>query len=325
MGVTDTSLAEPPLDRQRVQRRRMARCAKRYEPAAALQREVAERLLERLEPVHLAPRRVVDVGAATGYATRALLKRFRTAEVYAIEDAPDLLRRCRKRGSWLRRPRCICTDPEALPFPDGSIDLLFSNLALQWASDIGAALAEMRRVLSPAGALFFTTLGPQTLEELRGAWAEVDHYTHIHTFCDKPIVGEAMLRCGFTGPVVDGEQLTLTYQQPRAVIRELKALGSINASTRRPRGLASPHRLARVEAAYSRRFRQADGRVPATYEILYGHAWGGPGEGGPNGAETEPATSAGSAFPKLDGTPRALTYDPGNHLATETIGGRICV
>lgn len=120
----------------------------------------------------------------------------------------------------------------------------------------------------------FATFGPDTLQELRGAWAEVDGYAHVHAFRDKHDIGDRMLEAGFVDPVLDGEPFTLTYAQPRAVMRELKALGAANASAGRPRGLLSPHRLARVEAAYARDWRQPDGRVPATYEVVYGHAWG---------------------------------------------------
>lgn len=120
----------------------------------------------------------------------------------------------------------------------------------------------------------FATFGPDTLRELRQAWAELDGHERVHRFADKHDVGDRMLEAGFVDPVLDSEPFTLTYEEPRGVMRELKALGAANASAGRPRGLLSPRRLARVEAAYDAAWRQADGRVPATYEVVYGHAWG---------------------------------------------------
>ncbi|MBK1727692.1 malonyl-ACP O-methyltransferase BioC [Halorhodospira neutriphila] len=261
------------LDRARVRRHFNASAAS-YDTVAVLQREVADRLLERLEPLLIRPRRVLDLGAGTGYASRELLRRYRKAEVYAVDASAQMLRRARYRPPWRRKPHCACADLHALPFPDDSFELVFSNVALQWAEDLGKALAEMQRVTAPEGAVMFSTFGPETLHELRTAWAEVDGYPHVHRFVDKHDIGDRMLEAGLVDPVVDGELFTLTYEQPREVMRDLKALGAANAAAGRARGLVSPHRLARVEAAYSLAFRQPGGRVPATYEVVYGHAWG---------------------------------------------------
>ena len=261
------------VDRRQV-RRHFEAAAGRYDEVAVLQREVADRLLRRLDPVRIEPARILDLGAGTGYATDGLLRRYRRAEVHAVDIAPAMLRRARRAGGWLRRPRCVCADLQALPYATDTFDLVFSSLALQWADDLTAALAEMQRVTAPGGALMLATFGPDTLHELRSAWAEVDDAEHVHRFADKHDIGDAMLAVGFQDPVLDGEPFSLTYSQPRAVMRDLKALGAANASPERPRGLLSPHRLAQAEAAYARAWRQPDGRVPATYEVVYGHAWG---------------------------------------------------
>ncbi len=267
-----------PGDAQGVDRRRVRRSfeasAGRYDEVAVLQREVADRLLERLDPIRVTPRRVLDLGAGTGYATRALIRRYRKSEVHAVDIAPAMLQRARRRAPWLRRPRCVCADLHALPYPDDSFELVFSSLALQWAEDLPAALRELQRVTAPEGAVMFASFGPDTLHELRGAWAEVDDHPRVHRFPDKHDVGDRMLEAGFVDPVLDGEPFTLTYAHPREVMRDLKTLGASNAAPGRARGLLSPHRLARVEAAYSLAWRQPDGRVPATYEVVYGHAWG---------------------------------------------------
>jgi len=263
----------PGIDRARV-RRHFDASAPRYDDVAVLQREVADRLLGRLDPVRIDPARVLDLGAGTGYATRPLMRRYRKAQIHAVDIAPAMLRRARRRAPWLRRPRCACADLHALPYPDDSFGLVFSCLALQWADDLPRALREMQRVTAPEGAVMFATFGPDTLRELRQAWAELDGHERVHRFADKHDVGDRMLEAGFVDPVLDSEPFTLTYEEPRGVMRELKALGAANASAGRPRGLLSPRRLARVEAAYAAAWRQADGRVPATYEVVYGHAWG---------------------------------------------------
>ncbi|MCG5547396.1 malonyl-ACP O-methyltransferase BioC [Halorhodospira halochloris] len=264
-----------PFERDKV-RQRFDKAASSYDQVAVLQREVGNRLLESLRPAQIDPSRILDLGAGTGYVTRSLLKEFRQASVFALDVAPAMLRHNRPRGHWLpwvRKPHCVCADLHSLPFADATFDLVVSNLALQWSDDLPRALAEIRRVTSPQGAVFFSTFGPQTLYELREAWSEVDDYEHVHRFIDKHTVGDLMLAAGFSGPVVSGENITLTYDQPREAMRDLKKLGAANLATNRSRGLTSPHRLARVEAAYSIAHRNQQGRVPATYEVIYGHAW----------------------------------------------------
>lgn len=259
--------------------RRFDKSAPRYDQVAVLQREVGDRLLGRLRPVHISPQRILDLGSGTGYVTRGLLKGYPRSAVVAVDVAPGMLGQVRKNSPWLRKPGCVCADLHALPFADATFDLVISNLTLQWSDQLPRALAELRRVTDPQGAVFFSTFGPQTLYELREAWAEVDDYEHVHRFVDKHVLGDCMLQAGFSGPVVDGEIITLTYPQPREVMRDLKHLGAANASPGRSRGLVSPHRLAQVEAAYSIAQRNQEGRVPATYEVIYGHAWGGPANG----------------------------------------------
>lgn len=265
----------PPLERRWV-RQRFDRSAVSYDQVAVLQREVGDRLLERLEPVRIRPRHILDLGAGTGYVTKGLLKANRKANVFAVDVAPAMLRQTLRRAPWLRKPRCVCADLHALPFADSTFDLIMSNLTLQWSDDLPAALAELRRVTNPHGAVFFSTFGPLTLHELRQAWAQIDNHEHVHRFVDKHTLGDCMLQAGFSGPVVDGEVITLTYTKPREVMRDLKGLGAANLSPARSRGLISPHRLAKVEAEYSIAHRNQQGRIPATYEVIYGHAWGGP-------------------------------------------------
>lgn len=270
-------MAEPAapgdtLDKRQV-RAAFDRAASTYDEAAVLQREVGRRLLERLELMRLQPRRVCDLGAGTGLATRALMGRYARATVVALDLAPAMLERARRRAPLLRRLRCVCADLEALPLADASCDLLFSNLALQWVNDLDRACRELRRVLRPGGCLLFSTFGPDTLRELREAWAVADGGQHVNTFLDMHDIGDALVRAGLADPVMDVEHFTLTYRALPDLMRELKALGA-HVVAGRATGLTGRRRLAAVAAAYESRRR--DGRLPATFEVVYGHGWGPP-------------------------------------------------
>ncbi|WP_089724028.1 malonyl-ACP O-methyltransferase BioC [Candidatus Thiosymbion oneisti] len=263
-----------PIDKGAA-RRSFEQAAAGYDEAAVLQRELADRLLERLDYIRLEPELVLDLGAGTGYAIPGLQKRFGTARILALDFAPAMLRQARDRdrtcGSRLERPDCVCADVEALPLANASVDLIFSNATFQWCNDILGTFGECLRVLRPGGLLLFTTFGPDTLWELRDAWAAVDGYPHVSPFPDMHDVGDALVKARFAAPVMDVERLTVTYGQARDLMRDLKLLGARNASSQRARGLTGRRRLLAVERAYDTHRR--DGRLPASYEVVYGHAW----------------------------------------------------
>lgn len=258
------------LDKRRI-RRAFDRAAPGYEAQAVLQREVCNRLLERLDYVKLAPSRVLDAGSGPGLALRGLAKRYPRAAITALDLSPAMLARTPRLGLFRRAMR-VCGDAETLPFSDGSIDLVFSNLMLQWCAPPDRALAEFRRVLAPGGLLLFATFGPDTLKELRAAWAQVDRSAHIHDFPDMHDVGDAMLRAGFDGPVMDREDITLTYPDAMRMMREIREIGAGNADPRRPRGLTGRKRLSALRAALDE-WRTPEGLLPSTWEVVYGHAW----------------------------------------------------
>jgi malonyl-CoA O-methyltransferase len=261
----------PPAIDKRQARRAFERAAERYDEVAVLQREIAKRLLGRLDYIIHRPQVVLDVGAGTGEATHALTARYRKARIFALDFALPMLQQARRRGSWLRRPRCVCGDAEQLPLADASVDLIFSNAALQWCNDLEGAFREFRRVLRPEGLLMFTTFGPDTLQELRQSWAAVDGTPHVSPFPDMHEIGDAMLRAGLADPVVDVDRLQLTYQDVPALMRDLKTLGAQNATSGRQRGLTGKTRLQAMIEAYEG-FR-GEGLLPASYEVVYGHAW----------------------------------------------------
>jgi malonyl-CoA O-methyltransferase len=259
-----------PIDKTAA-RRAFERAAADYDAAAVLQREIAGRMLERLDYVRLEPTTVLDLGAGTGYALNDLLRRYRKARIIALDFALDMLRIARRRGSLLRRPRCLCADAESLPLAGASVDLIFSNATLQWCNEPEETFRGMLRVLKPGGLLMFTTFGPDTLKELRESWAAADGFSHVSPFLDMHDLGDALVRAGFAEPVMDAERLTLTYQSVRALMKDLKLLGTRNATLERPRGLTGKARLRAMEQTYE--LLRVDGRLPASYEVVYGHAW----------------------------------------------------
>ncbi len=265
-------------------RRHFSRAASAYDEAAVLQRAVAAHLDERLDLVTLRPERVLDVGAGTGILTEKMLSRYPRAEVVAVDLSESMLRHARgklagRAGWWARlRGHCpahlVVADAHQLPFGDGSFDLIVSNLMLQWCDDLDAVFTELRRLLRPEGLLLFTSFGPDTLKELRAAWDQVDDREHVNTFIDMHDVGDALIRAGFGQPVMDVEHFTLTYAEPMGVLKDLKAIGATYSAVD-GRGLTGKGRLQAMLKAYER-FRQPDGRVPATYEVVHGHAWAAP-------------------------------------------------
>lgn len=263
-------VADPRIDKRQL-RASFGRAAGDYDRVAVLQREVGARLLGRLDAIRLAPAQILDLGTGTGHIARALLKRYRGAQVFALDIAEGMLGQARRRSGWWRKPRFVCGDIERLPFADHCADLLLSNLTLQWCNDLDATFAEFRRVLRPGGALLFTTFGPDTLRELRASWATADGYSHVNRFLDMHDVGDALLRAGLADPVLDVEQFTLTYPDLQGLLQDLKSLGAHNVTAGRARGLTGRGRWRTVREAYEGY--RAEGLLPATYEVIYGHAW----------------------------------------------------
>lgn len=260
----------PVLERGSV-RRAFELAAAGYEEAAVLQAEIQRRLLERLDLAALAPARVLDLGAGAGRALRPLGRRYRGAALVAADLAHAMLRQARRHRPRFRRTWFVGAAAEQLPFASASFDLVFSNLTLQWCSDPDAVFREVRRVLGERALFLFTTFGPDTLHELRAAWGAADARRHVHDFLDMHDLGDALIRAGFAEPVMDVENLTMTYATVSALMCDLRRIGAANAAADRARGLTGPRRLAAMESAYER-FR-AHGRLPATYEVVYGTAW----------------------------------------------------
>jgi malonyl-CoA O-methyltransferase len=259
----------------RAVRRLFDGAARTYDAAAAVQREIRTRLLERLDIIRLAPSAVLDLGAGTGHASRELKRRYCAAKVIALDLSLPMLRESARQQGLLRRFAPVCADAHRLPLRSGSLDLVLSNLLLEWCHDPDAVFAEVARVLRPQGLFMFTTVGPDTLKELRELWRGIDGAVHVHRFIDMHDFGDALLRAGFAEPVMDTERLTITYPSLDALLEEIRHSGARNVAHGRARGLTGRVRGAAVLARSETLTR--NGPLSISVEVIHGHAWS-PGE-----------------------------------------------
>ena len=275
-------------------KRNFGRAAVHFGQADALHREVGSRMLERLGYIKIDPARVLDLGSATGGALSGLQERYPRAQLLALDFARPMVSAAvpgaapwhARLAASLRRqaaaPLGVQADMAQLPLTGGALDLVWSNLALHWLDDPQPAIREAQRALAVDGLFMFSTLGPDTLMELREAFAEAAQTPQqkaawrVKRFIDLHDIGDVLVGAGFVTPVMDMEKLTLTYETLEGLFADLRNSGSVNAMLGRSRGLLSRAMLARVRAAYeARRAKRSDARLPATFEVIYGHAWKG--------------------------------------------------
>lgn len=271
------------LDKRMV-RRSFEQAAASYDQSAVLQREICDRMLSRLEYIKYVPARIIDAGSGTGYGTRKLIERYPAAEVIPMDIALTMHDRARhalieQLPGWQRwlpfkrhQPKdYICADIEQLPLCEASVGMIWSNLAIQWCNDLKQTFTEAYRVLEDGGLLMFSTFGPDTLKELRQVFESVDSFNHVNRFIDMHDIGDMLVGSGFSLPVMDMEYITLTYEDVKSVMQDLKAIGARNATLGRRRGLMGKATWQQVIDQYE--ILRKDGRLPATYEVVYGHAW----------------------------------------------------
>ena len=276
-------------------RRAFSRAAAGYDDAAQIDREIGRRMLERLDYVKIAPSCILDLGCGSGAAALALQQRYPQARMLAVDSAEGMLRQGRQAGRALRwllpfvrtkGAQRLCADAAALPLPAASTEFVWSNLMLPWVDDPLPVLREAHRVLATDGLLMFTTFGPDTLRELRAAFD--DGGVHTQRFADMHDLGDMLVESGFADPVMDMEMLTVTYDSVDALVAELRATGATCAMADRRRGLMGKRAWQAMRAAYEAMRR--DGRLPATLEVIYGHAW----------RATPKKTADGRAIVRLD-------------------------
>ena len=254
------------------------RAANTYDAAAVLQKIVQGEMLSRLDLVKIKPKAILDAGCGTGHGSKALQKRYRKAHVCSLDIALGMLQKTRLQQPYLRRllsaENLICADIESLPIADNSMGMVWSNLALQWCNNLDAAFGEFARVLQPEGLIMFSTFGPDTLKELRVA--SQNGNTHVSRFIDMHDIGDALIRCGYSAPALDVESYTLTYDDVKAVMTDLKNIGAHNATAGRARGLQGKGFLQNLTQNYEQfrtGLKEDGGKLPATFEVVYGHAW----------------------------------------------------
>jgi malonyl-CoA O-methyltransferase len=167
----------------------------------------------------------------------------------------------------------VCGDLDQLPIRTSKVDFVWSSLAFQWVADLESVFRQLHRVQRPGGAILFATFGPDTLKELREAFSTIDDRPHVSRFIDMHDIGDMLTHVGYQHPVMEMERITLTYENLKALMKELKSIGAHNAAMERPRGMLGRQAWGRLESAYERY--RTEGRLHATYEVVYGHAWVG--------------------------------------------------
>lgn len=273
---------EQSQDEYRIDKARVSasfsRAANSYDAAAVLQKKVREEMLDRLSLISIAPKTMLDAGCGTGFGGFVLQKKFKNAQLVSLDIAFKMLQKTAAEQPFLQKilhkQRLVCADIENLPIASQSINLLWSNLALQWCNDLDVAFNESARVLQPDGLFIFSTFGPDTLKELRIASRSSNDkhgHTHVSRFIDMHDIGDALTRAGFNAPVLDVEHYTLTYNDVKGVMKDLKSIGAHNATQGRARGLQGKGFLQSLTENYEQ-FR-TQGKLPATFEVIYGHAW----------------------------------------------------
>jgi malonyl-CoA O-methyltransferase len=304
MSSNPAKSGRPAYD-SRLVRRIFDRRAATFGEVAFLSREIAKRMRERLDYIKATPSSMLDAGCGLGDDLPLLRERFPEAPLVGVDLSHAMLARALpqavseagwrrllpaalQRSLGTRGPRLAQADFGALPFGAGAFDFVWSNLALHWHSRPDLVLPEWARVLQPNGLLMFSTLGPDTLRELRGAYAEVEAAhglpgaTHVIDFVDMHDLGDMLVESGFEIPVMDQETLTITYQSPESLLADVRRWGAyphrrdraVEASDEpRARGAARSRRLhAALRQALEAR-RRADGTIALTFEVIYGHAW----------------------------------------------------
>lgn len=269
--------SEYTLDKKHL-RHAFERAASSYDQAAVLQREIGNRMLSRLEYIKYQPNVILDAGSGTGYGSRQLAKRYPKSRLIAVDIAWAMLSHARPDITWWQRllplrqrADYVCADIEQLPIKNESVDMIWSNLALQWCNNLEHTFAGMHRILRTDGLLMFSIFGPDTLKELRQSFAQVDAFNHVNRFIDMHDIGDLLVHNGFSTPVMDMEYITLTYPDAVSIMRDLKAIGAHTVTQGRHQGLMGKNKWRKAISEYEKLRR--DGKLPATFEVVYGHAW----------------------------------------------------
>ncbi|NQV85516.1 MAG: methyltransferase domain-containing protein [Woeseiaceae bacterium] len=251
-------------------RRRFERVANTFDDADFVHAATRAGLLARIEPLLLEAKLVVDLGSATGAASQLLQKRFRAARIISVDLSHQMLMKGREKKSWYSSTAFVQASADALPFPSECVDVIFSNLLLPWMSDHTKVFSEVARVLRKGGVFAFATLGPDSLQEIRRAWKQIDSNPHVSSFIDMHDLGDGLVGAGLRDPVLDVDRLRVDYQNSDRLFADLTAVGARNALRQRANTLTGKQRYAAMVAALS----GVDGKIGLDLELVYGHCWG---------------------------------------------------
>ncbi|MEE8157551.1 MAG: methyltransferase domain-containing protein [Gammaproteobacteria bacterium] len=253
--------------------RRFDRAAASFDEVDFVHRRTADGLMDRLDLMLIDAKWILDIGGATGSASRHLCQRFKRGRVIVLDASHEMLQQAKKKQTWFSRVFGLQANALALPVRTGSVDLVFSNLLLPWIDDLRAMFTEVTRVLRKGGLFVFSTLGPPSLSELREAWATVDNYAHVNRFADMHDIGDGLVHAGLRDPVLDTDFLNVSYRDTAALFRDLTLSGGRNSLADRAKTLTGKGRFRNMDRQLSSRFR--GGLLEFRLEIVYGHAWGG--------------------------------------------------
>jgi malonyl-CoA O-methyltransferase len=251
-----------------------SRRAKDYDQSAALQQAVGLSLIERLKLISINPQTILDLGSGTNYLSKILKPHYPTAKIINLDIAESMLSFSQKENIF-PQDFFVCTDAEKMPFQTNSFDLIISNFVFHWFLEPQNVLEQINRVLKPGGLLLFSTVGPDTLKELKTAFSTIDNAPHVNHFLDMHDIGDLLIATNFQNPVMDMEILTLTYSSLANLHRDLKLTGSHTVLSEMIKGLSPKNFREKLSLAYEV-YRDDEKRLPASFEIIYGHAFGSP-------------------------------------------------
>lgn len=289
--VTAPGTGAATIDQYRVERRLLlkatAKAVKTYDAHAHVFDEIANRLFERFDLLTLKPDRILDLGTGNGRHLNELRRRYPRAEIVGA-DISQVALLTGTRRSWQRRLQrlwqpqhsLVCMDMgEPWPFADQSFDLVVSNMALPWVNETDQFATELARILADGGAFFLSTAGPDTLAELRHAWATIDGSLHVNAFLDMHDVGDMFARAGLADPVMDTERIDVQYKDVESLLHELKATGCCCTLRGRRRGLMAGQVSKKIAASYPQSqslnvdLTDDSSSICASLELVVAHGW----------------------------------------------------
>ncbi|CAM8310840.1 UbiE Methylase involved in ubiquinone/menaquinone biosynthesis [Candidatus Methylopumilus universalis] len=266
------------IDKKRVQAS-FNKASALYQDSAVLQQHVLEEMFLRLKLLKNNPDNILDLGCGPGNAGPDLKDTYKPHDLIYLDFAYDMLKKAeeKNRDHFLKAfsrktaQQFICADMEAIPLVENSIDMVWSNLSLQWCNDLDRVFVQIEKILTSNGLFIFSTFGPSTLHELRASLASFSQYSHVNQFIDMHDIGDALIRCGFSDPVLDVDVYTLTYNTFKDIMYDLKHIGARNALQGRAKAMTGKGFLYQLEKFYE--VYRTNKKLPATYEVVYGHAW----------------------------------------------------